>query len=61
MELTYKELENIKELILCHEIWYQKLNSYASLSIDPQIKQFFMKEAQETLNTKQKLISFLNS
>ena len=37
-----------------------KLNTYASQAVDPQIKQIFTKSAQDALNTKQKLMSFLN-
>ena len=40
---------------------YEKLNTYASQAVDPQIKQMFTKSAQDALNTKQKLMSFLNS
>ena len=48
------------ELIGAHETSYQKLNTYASQAVDPQIKQMFTKSAQDALNTKQKLMSFLN-
>ncbi len=60
MTLTQVELQNIRHLINMYDISYQKLNLYASSSVDPQIKQIFMKAAQDTLNTKQKLLSFLN-
>ena len=30
-------------------------------AVDPQIKQIFAKSAQDALNTKQKLMSFLNN
>lgn len=59
-ELTEVELQNLKHLIEYNNISYQKLNSYASNSVDPQIKQIFTKEAQDSLNIKQKLLSFLN-
>ena len=55
--------ENAKfksSLIGAHETSYQKLNTYASQAVDPQIKQIFTKSAQDALNTKQKLMSFLN-
>ena len=58
--LTQMELQNLKQLITNHEINYQKLNNYATQAVDPQIKQIFIKSAQESLNTKQKLMSFLN-
>ena len=40
---------------------YQKLNTYSSQAVDPQIKQIFTKAAQDSLNTKQKLMTFLNN
>lgn len=39
---------------------HQKLNTYANQCVDPQIKQIFTKAAQDSLNTKQKLMTFLN-
>lgn len=59
--LTQIELQNIRNLISKHETSYQKLNTYASQAVDPQIKQIFTKSAQDALNTKQKLMSFLNN
>ena len=59
--LTQVELQNLRHLIGAHENSYQKLNNYASTSVDPEIKQIFSKSAQEALNTKQKLMSFLKS
>ena len=58
--LTEVELQNLRHLISSHDISYQKLNTYASQCVDPQIKQMFTKAAQDTLNTKQKLLTFLN-
>ena len=59
-DLTHIELQNLKHLIEINNTNYQKLNYYASQSVDPQIKQIFTKAAQESLNTKQKLLTFLN-
>ena len=59
--LTQVELQNLRHLIGAHETSYQKLNTYASQAVDPQIKQIFTKSAQDALNTKQKLMSFLNN
>ena len=59
--LTQSELQNLRYLIGAHETSCQKLNTYASQAVDPQIKQIFTKSAQESLNTKQKLMSFLNN
>ena len=58
--LSQVELQNLRHLIGAHENSYEKLNSYASTCVDPEIKQMFSKSAQEALNTKQKLMSFLN-
>ena len=59
-DLTEAELQHLRHLIGSHETTYQKLNSYSSQAVDPQIKQMFSKAAQDALNTKQKLMGFLN-
>lgn len=59
--LTQIELQNLRHIINTHETSYQKLNTYASQAVDPQIKQIFTKAAQDALNTKQKLMSFFNN
>ena len=59
--ITQIELRNIKQLIEASDISYQKLSNYSSLAVDPQIKQMFKKAAQDAINVKQKLISFLNN
>ena len=56
-DLTQAELQHLRHLIGAHETAYQKLNTYSSQAVDPQIKQMFTKAAQDSLNTKQKLIS----
>lgn len=60
-DLNQAELQHLRHLIGAHETTYQKLNTYASQAVDPQIKQIFTKSAQDALNTKQKLISFLGN
>ena len=60
-DLNQMELQHLRHLIGAHETAYQKLNTYSSQAVDPQIKQLFTKSAQDALNTKQKLISFLNN
>ena len=60
-DLTQVELQNLRHLIGASETSYQKLNNYAQNCVDPQIKQLFTKSAQDALNTKQKLMSFLNN
>ena len=59
--LSQVELQNLRHLIGAHDTSYAKLTTYADASVDPQIKQMFTKSAQDTLNTKQKLMSFLNN
>ena len=59
-DLNQLELQHLRHLIGAHDTSYQKLNAYASQCVDPQIKQMFTKAAQEALNTKQKLLTFLN-
>ena len=60
-DLTQAELQHLRHLIGAHETACEKLNTYASQVQDAQIKQMFTKSAQDALNTKQKLISFLNN
>lgn len=59
-DLNLMELQNLQNLIWYHNTLYQKLITYSANSVDPQIKQMFTKAAQDTLNTKQELLSFLN-
>ncbi len=58
--LNQIELQNLRHLIGSQDTNYQKLTNYANTCVDPQIKQLFTKSAQDTLNTKQKLMSFLS-
>jgi hypothetical protein len=58
--LSQVELQNLRHLIGAHDTSYQKFNTYANQCVDPQIKQIFTKAAQDCLNTKQKLLTFLN-
>ena len=60
-DLTQAELQHLRHLIGAHETSYEKLNAYSAQAVDPQIKQMFTKAAQDALNTKQKLMSFLNN
>ena len=59
--LNQSELQNLRHLIGAHETAYQKLNTFSSQAVDPEIKQIFAKSAQDALNTKQKLMNFLNN
>ena len=60
-DLTQVELQHLRHLIGAHETAYEKLNTYATQAQDTQIKQMFAKSAQDALNTKQKLMSFLDN
>ena len=60
-KLNEVELQNVRHLVGAHETSYQKLTSYANSCTDPQIKQMFSQSAQDALNTKQKLMSFLTT
>ena len=57
--LNQLQLQNLRHLIGLQDTNFQKLTNYANTCADPQIKQLFTKSAQDTLNTKQKLMSFL--
>lgn len=59
LNLNQVELQNLRHLIGAQDTAYQKFNTYANQCVDPQIKQLFSKSAQDALNTKQKLITFL--
>ncbi len=59
-DLTETELQTIRHLIGTHETMNKKLSTYSAQAVDPQIKQMFNKAAQDALNTKQKLMGFLN-
>jgi hypothetical protein len=59
-QLNQVELQNLRHLIGAHDTSYQKMQTYAEQSKDPQIKAYFEKSAQDAQNTKQQLMSFLN-
>lgn len=59
--LNQIELQNLRHLIGSCDTSYHKLTNYANCCIDPQVKLLFTKSAQDTLNTKQKLMSFLSN
>ena len=58
--LNQVELQNLRHLIGAHDTSHKKLLDYSAGCVDPQIKQLFAQAAQDSLNTKQKLVSFLN-
>ena len=49
--LNQSELQNLRHLIGAHETAYQKLNTFSSQAVDPEIKQIFAKSAQDALNS----------
>lgn len=57
--LNQIELQHLRHFIMAEENTYKKLMNYSDNAVDPQIKQVFNKAAQDALNFKQKLISFL--
>lgn len=59
-DLNQMELQNLRHLIGAHDTSYQKLTDYANKCNDDQVKQMFTKAAQDALNGKQKLLTFLN-
>ena len=58
--LNQMELQYLRHLLGAQDTSYEKFNLYAQNCTDPQIKQLFTKSAQDALNTKQTLLSFLN-
>lgn len=59
-QINQQELQNLRHLIGSHETAYKKLQQYAQQAQDPQVKQMFERSAQDAMNTKQKLMSFLS-
>lgn len=59
--LSQIELQNLKNFISLSSIENTKLTSYSSTSVDPQVKQLFTKASQDSLNTKETLMTFLNN
>ena len=58
--LTQVELQNLRHFIGSSATCNKKLTDYANNAVDPQVKQLFTQAAQDSLNTKQTLLSFLN-
>ena len=58
-QLNQVELQNLRHLIGAHDTAFQKMQTYAEQSTDPQVKAYFQKSAQDAQNTKQKLLTFL--
>ena len=58
-QLNKLELQNLRHLIGAHDTAFQKMNTYAQSSSDPQVRAYFEKSAQDAQKTKQQLMSFL--
>lgn len=58
--LNHVELQTLRHLIGSHETAYQKMEAYAQQAEDPQVRSYFEKSAKDAMQTKQKLMSFLN-
>jgi type III secretory pathway component EscR len=58
-QLNKLELQHLRHLIGAHDTAFQKMNTYAQQSTDPQVRAYFEKSAQEAQKTKQQLMSFL--
>ena len=59
--LSQIELQNLRHFIGAATTCNTKLTDYANNAVDPQVKQLFTKAAQDSLNTKQTLLSFLDN
>ena len=59
--LNQIELQNLRHIILSANTCNTKFSSYASIAVDPQIKQLLTKATQDSLNTKETLITFLSN
>ena len=57
--LSDLELQNLRHLIGGYDTTHCKLNEYASIAEDKQIKQFFEKGAQSAMDNKNTLMEFL--
>ena len=60
-DLSKIELQNLRHLIGGATTGNKKLTDYANNAVDPQIKQLFTKATQDSLNTKQTLMTFLDN
>jgi len=58
-QLNQLELQNLRHLIGGHGTVSNKLEQYAQSCQDPQLKQMFQRDAQQSRATQQKLMGFL--
>lgn len=57
--LSYSELNSIREVVTCHLTTASKLNSFAESCEDQQIKQMFNQASQQAKQSAQNLIQML--
>ncbi len=60
-DLSKIELQYLRHFIGSCCTSNKKLTDYANNAVDPEVKQLFTKATQDTLNTKQTLMSFLEN
>ena len=60
-DLSQVELQNLRHFIGTASTCNTKLTDYANNAVDPQVKQLFTQAAQDSMNTKQTLMSFLEN
>ncbi|MCL2351990.1 MAG: hypothetical protein FWC55_05600 [Firmicutes bacterium] len=57
--LSHSELNNIREVVSCHQNVANKLNSYAGQCQDQNIRRMFGQAAQEAHKSAQQLIQMI--
>lgn len=58
-QLNQMELQNLRELIGCHDTLVQKLKFYSNQCHDPQLRNMMEQSSQSAGETKDRLLSFL--
>ncbi|MBM7647737.1 spore coat protein CotF [Bacillus ectoiniformans] len=59
MSLNQLELQNLRHLIGGHQTTAAKLETYAAQTQNPQLKQMLQQDAQASIQSCQKLLTFL--
>ena len=58
-EISELDLQNLRHLIGGFDTTHCKMDAYAQQATDMEVKQFFQKSAQSTMQSKQQLMQFL--
>ena len=58
-EISELDLQNLRHLIGGFDTTHCKIDAYAQLATDMELKQFFQKSAQSAMQSKQQLMQFL--